>query len=268
MSSSQAGLRLDRLRQTSGRMPPGLIRDLAAGSLRLTELKARPGNCRVVRVFSDDGGSVIVKMWNRPGLRGLLRRLSGTAPHQREASCLERLWDHGVTVPAPIGVMRVSEASLPYTDALVLQDLGECEIALDHVKALVRGDKQSELDLFLGRVVELTAGMVDAGVIDRDHSFLNIVAQPDGVPARLDLEIAESSISAGAFGEMLGRLVATLVFALQPDAKRAGPFVAALVKRIAPPPDVIDVAMATVTGMLEYQRRNGGPDTHIELPWR
>jgi hypothetical protein len=190
MHSSHARLRLDRLRENSGGTPGELIRDLASGTLALTDLKERPGNCRVVRVHSPDGSSYIVKMWNRPGLRGLLRRLSGTAPHQREVSCLERLWDHGVAVPAPIGVARVSEPSLPYTDALVLQDLGECEVALEHVKALLAENRHAEADVFLKQVIELTAAIIEAGVVDRDQSFLNVVALPVGTPARLDLEIA------------------------------------------------------------------------------
>ena len=114
----------------------------------------------------------------------------------------------------------------------------------------------------------MTAAIIEAGVIDRDHSFLNVVAQPDGTPARLDLEIAKSSTSADAYGEMLGRLVATLVFALQPDAERAAPFVAELVARLDPPSGVIGFAIATVDGMLERQRSLGGRDTRIELPWR
>ena len=268
MDSPQVEGRTDVAAGEGRTVPADLIRDLATGSIRRMDLKERPGSCRVVRVYGKDGGSWVVKMWNRPGLRGLLRRLSGTAPHQRESRCLTRLRRQGVSVPEALSVMRVAHPSLPFTDALVLQDLGECEIALEHVKRLVRAGRQAELDAFLESIVELTAGMVEAGVIDRDHSFLNVVARPDGSPARLDLEIAQDRIRADAYGEMLGRLVATLIFALQPDAARVTPFVTALIERLRPARAVIDVASETVEQMLSHQRRSGGPDTRIELPWR
>ena len=268
MDSSQAERRINDAAGARRTVPVELIRDLATGSIRRMDLKERPGSCRVVRVYGEDGSSWVVKMWNRPGWRGLLRRLSGTAPHQREFRCLARLRRHDVAVPEPLSVMRVTHPSLPFTDALVLQDLGECEIALDHIKQLLRAGRLDELDAFLDGIVGLTAGMVDAGVIDRDHSFLNIVALPDGSPARLDLEIAKHRVRVDAYGEMLGRLVATLIFALQPDAARATPFVTSLIERLRPARAVIDVASETVEQMLAHQRRSGGPDTRIELPWR
>ena len=44
-----------------------------------------------VRRWVGDDRSMIVKLWNRPGLKGWLRRTSRTAPVVREASTLRRL---------------------------------------------------------------------------------------------------------------------------------------------------------------------------------
>ncbi len=230
-------------------------------------LKERSGDCRVVRVRDTDGNSAIVKLWNRPGVAGMLRRLTGTGSMTREKQALERLAAAGLRVPKVLGFERLESAELPFTDALVLEDLGECVTALEHAKALSRLQKDAELARFLGQVVDLTVGMLEAGISDRDHSFNNVVATSGGDAARLDLEIARADTSDRAIGDMLGRLLATLVFALQPDVEPVTRFASALRERISPSARALARARAKMEEMLAVQWRDRGIQTRVELPW-
>src|SRR5688572_653644 len=77
---------------------------------------------------------VIVKMWSRPDLRGVLRRILGIASHQREWRTLVRLRSVNMSVPRPLGCCRVIPSIAGYTDALFMEDLGDCEAATDYLK--------------------------------------------------------------------------------------------------------------------------------------
>jgi hypothetical protein len=213
--------------------------------------------------------SVIVKLWQRPGARGVLRRLTRTDPASREHHALERLHRSGIPVPLPLGISRIEIDGLPFTDAFFLQDLGPCQTALHHLQLLIRAGHERAVAGFLDEVVELTAAVVEARVIDTDHHLNNMVVTAEGRLVRLDTELARAyrSPPAGPYGEMLGRLVGSLVFAVQPEVERAIGFAESLTRRLEPGDAVLRAASAQVERMLAGQRRHRGLDTQVALPW-
>lgn len=251
------------------------LADMARDALALEDLKQREGDCRVARLAGDghggDGHGLVIKLWRRTGGRALLRRITRSTPAQREYRALVRLREAGVAAPEPYGLERISHAKLPYTEALFLEDLGPCERAMTFYQGLIAQGRSAAAATLLDDIVDLTVGVIDAGIVDTDHSFNNIVVPASGRPVRLDLEIARERGARGAsdreLGEMIGRLIATLIFTLQPDTAAADPFLSKLRDRLSLSPATLDNAKAFVNRMLDDQREKRGVDTRVELTW-
>jgi tRNA A-37 threonylcarbamoyl transferase component Bud32 len=211
-----------------------LVKELLAGDLASQKLKER-NDASTLRVQIESDSTVIVKLWKRPGIAGHLRRATGTDPGGRESRALARLLEAGIAVPAPLGTASFVLAESEFTDALFLEDLGSCETAFEHLKSLIRMGEEARVERFLGEVVEMTAAIVERDIIDTDHSLNNLVVTARGELVRLDTEVARqlSGRPARPYGSMLGRLIGTFIFAVQPDLERVGPFARALVERLS-----------------------------------
>ena len=110
-------------------------------------LQAKDGKL-VSRTTTDDRGSVVVKLWARPGFRGTVRQMLRTGPLDRELRILHHLHRFGVKVPEVLGSCKLGLAQVPYTEALVLEDLGRVGTAMDHLKRLLRERSGQEADHF------------------------------------------------------------------------------------------------------------------------
>jgi hypothetical protein len=245
-----------------------LIEELLAGDLASQKLKER-NDASTLRVHIESDATLIVKLWKRPGIPGHLRRATGTDPAGREFRALARLLEAGIAVPAPLGTASFALAGSEFTDALFLEDLGSCETAFEHLKILIRLGDEARVERFLGEVVAMTAAIVERDIIDADHSLNNLVVTARGKLVRLATEIARElpGRPAKPYGIMLGRLIGSCVFAVQPEIERLGPFASALVERLDPDPAVLLEASAEVARMLGAQRCNKALDTRVSLPW-
>ncbi|HEV8607737.1 MAG TPA: lipopolysaccharide kinase InaA family protein [Tepidisphaeraceae bacterium] len=223
----------------------------------------------VARVRVDDGGSVIAKLWCSPGIRALLRRKTRTSNCHAEWKVMNFLHEVGASVPRPLGHCVL--VSGPYTEGLLIEDLGECVPGLSHVKTLLRAGREAEHERFIDRIIEMTELMVRHGVIDPDHGLHNILVCSDGRPVRIDFEVArvvrgpigQRSI----YGEMIGRLLTSYVFAAQPDTSRIEKFAKRLEKRLNPPAAVLQRAAKYVQEQLAKQSATMGVHTQVQLDW-
>jgi len=66
---------------------------------------------------------------------------------------------------------------------------------------------------------------------------------------------------------MLGRLLSSHVFAVQPDTARTYQFAEGLVEMLKPSQRVLALAKARVEQEMEKQAKNIGLTTKVELPW-
>lgn len=219
---------------------------------------------------STEGMSCVVKLFERRGPRAMAQRLRGRLNIHNEVAALERLAPTSVTVPALLGRARLRREHAPYSDALVLSDLGDVDgLILTYWATLDEpGDHTARFDAYEQAVVALTTTMIDAGVLDRDHSMLNIVDLADGTLARIDFEVArcvpQGHREPALVGAMLGRLIGTFVYATQDiDIERVQAFSASLFDAVRPDEATIDETLAVSRNMMDKQRQ--AEDIHVEL---
>jgi hypothetical protein len=214
---------------------------------------------------------LIVKMWARPGAKSQLRRVLKLAPSQNEWRNLHRLTRARIAVPRPLGFCRITPKISAYTEALFMEDLGSCESGTDYLKRLLRSGDDGAASAFEDLVIEMTQRLVNAGMLDEDHGFLNIVVPKSGQPVRLDLELCRKvvwpELFPASYGRMLGRLLGLHAFAVQPEVGRTERFAGRLRQQLVPPTKVLVKAGAHAREMMEKQRSNVGIDTKLVLPW-
>lgn len=254
--------------------PPEMERRLQAlrASFDAAQVVYRRENRIVIRLPAPErGGSVILKMWARPDARGALRRVLRIGSCEHEWRSLRRLAAAGVAVPQPLGHARVAPAIAGYTDALFMEDLGECESANQYLRRLLREGREDEIVRFEDAMIEMTGRILAAGMLDVDHGLVNMVVQGSGRPVRLDLELARHVVwpraFTGQYGRMLGHLLALHAFAVQPDTRRTSLFAERLRRRLAPPARVLAQASEYVRLGMRLQRERQGIDTQVRLPW-
>ena len=223
----------------------------------------------VVRRESPDGTPVIVKLWARPGWKGAARRLLGQTAARYEFRNLKMMERLGVPAPRAYGYGRAAPNAQGYTDAMVMEDLGQIELAGIYLKGRVQAGDEAAVQHFEDEVIRMTGILTRARVIDFDHSMVNIVVK-DRDPIRLDLEKARRVPWVGLrpkrYGEMIGQLLATYVFAVQPDMARAGHFAEKLFAEIKPAPGIVKLAQAHVDKQLKRQKDGSGIDMALALP--
>ncbi len=250
-----------------------LARQVSLGkAMGMDILRERGNDVRIARAGTPEDGSVVVKLWNRPGLRGLIRYLSRSSAARREWTALKKLSESGVPVPEPMAYIPRLTPPAAHTQALITRDLGECGDVLDHLKALIRqGDHEKE-QAFCGEIIRVTAVMVRLGLLDTDHRLPNFVVEPTGRPVRLDFELNVRRplprLWTRKYGLMLGTLLGSFVFAVQPDTSRVQSFAARLRTALEPPERVLRVAEKRMLEMLQRQEQETGIKVQMNNPWR
>ncbi len=228
-------------------------------------LRERGQDVLIARTQSADGEPVIVKCWNRRGWRGAARRISRTNIGWREYQALRHLHDAGIPCPFPYAYRVLPpQPGVRHTEALISADLGVCRDSTEWFKALLRENPDAAL-AFEDRIIEATAAMVANGLLDTDHRLPNFVVPPDGVPVRIDFELC-IPVRAVAWhprllGGMIGTLLGSHVFAVQPMTGRSVDFCRRLLARVPVPARSRRHARMVVATMLERQRRESGIDT-------
>lgn len=233
---------------------------------------SRRGNRIVVRWRqSGCGASIVVKMWSRPDAAGCIRRLLRISSADRERRNLDRLRRAAVAVPRALGSLAVSPGIEGYTDALFMEDLGDCEPATEHLKRLILAGENDNALRFEDALIEMAARILGAGMLDVDHGFSNAVVDGTGRAIRLDLELGRvvlwPRLFTGMYGEMVGRLIGLHAFAVQPDTQRSFGFAERVRERLHPPRRVLARAARYARQMMREQLETTGIDTRLTLPW-
>ena len=247
-----------------------LVVSIGKGGTSSEVLRHKRADVMVARSPFDHGRSVIVKLWNRRGPRQLVRRWLGRGEPWREARALHRLNAVGAAAPRLLGELRLDDPSVPYTHALVIEDLGKCVRVVEHVADLVSHGLCDQLAAVEADVITITGDMIRAGVLDLDHSLNNMLIPPAGVAKRVDLEFAVCCADANRrprlYGTMLGRLIGTYTFAVQPGVERVFDFADRLYRNVSPPASVRRRAQQYVGQMMAGQKQSHGVDFEPELP--
>ena len=248
-----------------------LAADVSARRAEMAVLRERGTDVLIARTKTADGRAVIVKLWNRRGIRGFLRRFSGTHIARREWDALRLLRKGGLGVPEPIACFTLQDPSARHTDVLIEEDLGACRDATEEYKAMLKEGRLADAADFEEHILRSTEVMLRQGFVDTDHRLPNFVVRPDGLPVRLDFELARRVRNPRRedkdLGLMLGALVGSYIFAVQPDAARAENFARRVAERLAPSAGALRIARERIHSMLQRQKREIGLDTIVEIPW-
>lgn len=220
--------------------------------------------------------TLIVKTWQPergPWWRRVKRRLVGErSGADNEYAMLEHLARHAPLLAVPTPMARLPHARLrgETVEAALLEDLGPCDTGTAYVKRALDGGDAAALARIERFVVDSLQALLDADVVDDDHSLINIVHAPSrGSFHRIDFEVAQRLSACRrpehAVGDMLGRLLATHTFACQPDTAPTTRLAAALRAQLTLPPSVWRRAQATAQDFLQRQQRRTGIDTRPDL---
>ena len=231
----------------------------------------RERNNKIVsRISLDKSDTVILKLWTRHGSKALVRELIRTSELYKEVNVLRHLKYAGVRVPTLLGYCRLNSKKIGYTHALIMEDIYPSDTGIHHIGDLIRDQLNQEVQNFENSLIHLTAQMVDAKVIDPDHSLINIIVDEQGFPFRIDFELARRvtslKLASKDYGEMIGHLVATYGF-VQPDTDIVNAFSRRLIQELQPPKRVLYYAKKCVTRMLERQKQKKNIDTQLDLSW-
>lgn len=222
----------------------------------------------VVRRPWIDGSPAVVKLWARGGLKGAARRTLGLTSAHYEWRNLKRMEALNIPAPRSIAYCNAPPNRHGFTEAMAMEDLGDCELAQAYLKKCIRRGDEEAVERFEAELIRMTGILVRARIIDFDHSMVNIVVKTSD-PIRLDLEKARYvpwvALRQGLYARMIGQMLGTYVFAVQPDTDRADRFAQALLAELKPSPSVITRAQAHVDGMLERQRRDTDIDVSLTL---
>ena len=233
-------------------------------------LRERGSDVLIARTPGPDGKPVIVKLWNRRGWRGLLRRLSGTTIARREWDALQHLRKDGLGVPEPLACFTLRHPEAFHTEVLIEEDLGVCGDVTETFKQLRREKRTEEIAAFEEHLLRSTEVMLQRGMLDTDHRLPNFVVRPDGRPVRLDFELARPVRHPRRDEKQLGRMIGTFLgsylFAVQPDTAAARQFAERLQARLKLTPNTLAIARARVDDMMARQLREISMDTRMDWP--
>jgi hypothetical protein len=247
-----------------------IVESVLAGSPGIEVLK-RGKNRTIFRWRDDNGDSVVAKFWKRPDLKGRVRRCLGIDSASHEWRSLIRLDRAGLRVPRPLGRCRLPPNHQAFTEAVIMEDVGDCGDAMNYIKSLISGGDEEKIESVEQQLIEMTTAILAAGMIDTDHGLFNVLARSDGELIRMDLEMARwvgvPQIFEGMYGRMLGRLLGTYTFTVQPDDQRVRRFAQRLVSQLGPPRRAMQVAQRYLDALLAEQKARKNIDMQVANVW-
>jgi len=246
-----------------------LIGGYLAGDVPGTVLARSSGT--VVRLEPPFSSPVVLKLWQHRGLKAQVRRAFRTDSVSRETRMLRIMKSLNVPVPEVLGSRWLSARECGHSGAILLEDLGDCVTAAEKIKTLCQEKNYDALERLEASTLEITKKIVSGGLLDTDHSLVNMVVSPNGSLYRLDVEFAVRvrfpNLFSGWYGGMLGRLLSSHAFAVQPDAALTYRFAEALVEMLKPSQRVLALTKVRVEQEMEKQAKRKGLTTKVELPW-
>ncbi len=232
----------------------------------------RKRNRIVIRTHVEQHGSVIVKMYARPDWKGFLRRVtrSGTCDYDwKGLLAFQRI---GVRAPEPLGHCHIPANPAHFTDAIIMEDLGDCTTATDHLKMLIEDNRIDDQLAFEEALIVITQQIIEGGYVDTDHGLVNSLVRTDGELCRMDVELVRkihsphSKRSRTAYGFMFGRLLSSYIFAVQPDVQAVESFAFRVKERMHPSTLAWQIAAQCVDMATERQFQEIGLRMTITLP--
>ena len=162
-------------------------------------------------------------------------------------------------------------ANAEFTDALLVEDVGDRKLAMTLIKEMIGSGLNVQCEKFEDYVLEMTARIGRAGIVDPDHGFHNMLATEANEAIRIDFEVARNVLAPRwaprLYSQMLGRLLTTYTYSVQPDSERAFRFAVRMAETMRPSRWVLKQVRAYLLTALARQRQEIGLDMRVNLQW-
>lgn len=233
-------------------------------------LKAEPG-IMVVRYPETQFGNIVAKLWDRSSWKSKIRKRAGWPKALQEWQMLQKFQSYAIPSPKPIGWCYLSKNKTGFTEAVVMEDLGRGTDGLVYLKRLIQDKDEVQIQAFEDRLIAVTKEMLESKILCEDHSLFNFYVTDEGNIYRLDLELAQHVINPlfhpKQYLHMLGRLLVSYTYAVQPDVERTTAFAKKMVHELRPPFYVLWGVKRYLKKKLKFQKEKYGIDTTVILPF-
>lgn len=184
----------------------------------------------LLRVSVNDERTVIVKLWYMNDTKKKIKSVLGVSNSAREWRMHRYIFLNEIPVAEPLHYLKLHLSNGDRWECMIFEDLGPTRSGLSYLKTLIALKDEEGIEIFEKSLIGITEKMLMAGIIDIDHQLNNFLVNDKNELFRNDFECAKHSSSYGRrvsndCPEMLARLIASHVYAVQPDVKRTENFV-------------------------------------------
>lgn len=224
----------------------------------------------LLRIPLDSQESTVVKIWRIRNLKERIKSKVYFSNAWREWHMHQFIHQAGVQAPVPIDYFRLSLPKGDTFECMAIEDLGETERGLPYLKRLIANNDESKAKVFEKGLVDITLDLIKLGVLDIDHQLNNFLVDSNDRLVRIDFECARRYWMGfkpkGTFAEMIARLLASHVYAVQPNVSRTERFAERLYRRLDIDHRMQARVQCSVDEKLERQYRTMGIRMTVTLP--
>ena len=234
-------------------------------------LRQKRDGVPTVRADDGNGKTVIIKYFKHTGIAGLARRMLWAHSAYREWIGLKLMFKQGALVPEPLAYFSLKGNTAKHTHAVITSDLGQTVRGSDHLARLLRENDEQGLQQMNADMINATAALIKANLLDGDHTLTNFSIPDDGRAYRLDFECSRHIHNlirhTEWYAETLGRLIATYAFNSYEFGDQATIFAEQLIERVKPTKKVLGVTKQRVEQMMAVHNKSTGDNARINLDW-
>lgn len=238
--------------------------DFAGESMRVRSRK-RGG---LLRLPLNQGGYIIVKLWRMRNLKERIKSFANLGNGRREWNMHRMIYQGGIDVPEPLAYYRLTSGV--NCEIMAIEDLGETIQGLPYLKRIISDEDESKIVSFEKKLIESTLQFIKLGILDIDHQLNNFVVNQSGRLIRIDFECAHRYSfrvrKRQEYPEMLARLLASHIYAVQPDVDRSIRFAERLYSVLNVDKKTKNLVAAIVNEKLAQQGGKKMVATKISLP--
>ena len=217
-----------------------------------------------------EGGTVVIKAWRLRNLKEHLKAALHLSNGRREWLMHRLIHQGGIDVPEPLLFSHTTVKDGTIYEIMVIEDLGETNSGLDHFKKLISSGDESSVSAFEECLLDQTARLIDMHILDVDHQLNNFIVDAKERLIRIDFECARRFpfriMPQKIFVEMLARLLASHVYAVQPEVTRSALFAKRLYERLNLDHQAKSLISVSVNSKLGNQHQRPGVATAVILP--
>jgi hypothetical protein len=239
---------------------------------RTETVHTRSGNRGgLLRLPLASGGSVIVKVWRLRNLKEQLKSFTYLSNGHREWRIHRLIHKAGVHVPEPLIYQRLTIPNFGPCEIMVIEDVGETECGVPHLKRLIATGRDNAITMFEGQMINITAELLKLKILDVDNQLNNFLIDSVNCVFRIDFECAhrrfDLSYRQNEYATMLDRLLRSHLHATYPESERTSRFMLQVATSLSVPAKIRQMATEITRNELQKETKKTGIEYAIALDW-